>query len=56
MRDQRSETSPPDRFKEVCEQVRWLLSDADRKLHAIFDGEPPQVSRRLFGLSLSLVV
>ena len=39
MSDQRSETSPPDRFKEVCEQVRWLLSDADRKLGAVFDDD-----------------
>lgn len=34
-----AETPSADRFKEVCEQVRWLLSDADRKLGAVFDDD-----------------
>ena len=34
-----AETPSADRFKEVCGQVRWLLSDADRKLGAVFDDD-----------------
>ena len=39
-----AETPSADRFKEVCEQVRWLLSDADRKLGAIFDDDSHDMS------------
>ena len=33
-----------DRFKELCGQARWLLSDAERKLGAVFDDDNNDLS------------
>ena len=44
MSDQSSETASSVSFKEVCERVRWLLSDADGKLGAIFDDDSHHMS------------
>ena len=44
MSGQSSETASSVDFKEVCERVRWLLSDADHKLGAIFDDDNHHMS------------